>query len=98
MYVCDFSDPVNDEVIGTHYIDLSRISNDGANGRQNYSYFFLFYQLLVIFKLHQFWGLSIDWHIHGITNTLRILPMFHLFVDSKSSPGKVKVNEQEIMF
>jgi len=23
---------VSDEVIGTHFIDLSRISNDGANG------------------------------------------------------------------
>ena len=27
-----FSDSVSDEVIGTHFIDLSRISNDGANG------------------------------------------------------------------
>ena len=26
------SDSVSDEVIGTHFIDLSRISNDGANG------------------------------------------------------------------
>lgn len=27
------SDSVTDEVIGTHFIDLSRISNDGANGK-----------------------------------------------------------------
>lgn len=32
-YVYFFSsDSVSDEVIGTHFIDLSRISNDGANG------------------------------------------------------------------
>lgn len=28
-----FSDSVSDEVIGTHFIDLSTISNDGANGK-----------------------------------------------------------------
>ena len=27
------SDSVSDEVIGTHFIDLSAISNDGANGK-----------------------------------------------------------------
>ena len=27
------SDSVTDEVVGTHYIDLSQISNDGANGK-----------------------------------------------------------------
>ena len=26
------SDSVTDEVVGTHFIDLSHISNDGANG------------------------------------------------------------------
>ena len=26
------SDSVTDEVVGTHFIDLSQISNDGANG------------------------------------------------------------------
>ena len=34
------SDSVSDEVIGTHFIDLSRISNDGANGMQCYIYNF----------------------------------------------------------
>ena len=27
------SNSVTDEVVGTHYIDLSQISNDGANGK-----------------------------------------------------------------
>ena len=31
-FFCALSDSVSDEVIGTHFIDLSRISNDGANG------------------------------------------------------------------
>jgi len=34
------SDSVSDEVIGTHFIDLSRISNDGANGMRCYTYNF----------------------------------------------------------
>lgn len=32
LFLSFYSDSVSDEVIGTHFIDLSRISNDGANG------------------------------------------------------------------
>lgn len=38
-----FSDSVSDEVIGTHFIDLSRISNDGANGMNELLVAILFY-------------------------------------------------------
>ena len=33
LFIYTFSDSVTDEVVGTHFIDLSQISNDGANGQ-----------------------------------------------------------------
>ncbi|XP_031569345.1 otoferlin-like [Actinia tenebrosa] len=72
------SDPVNDEVIGTHYIDLSRISNDGAN-----AYTFLDQKSAVYFSSREHLdaipqGSSPkEWiHIHRYPTDIGFMPTF----------------------